>query len=54
MQLRKASSKHVKLAELYEKNELSFITLNGFGEAIALTNLTRILGGKLELKTWIN
>jgi hypothetical protein len=43
-----------KLAELYEKNRLSFITLNSFGEAIALANIGRILGGELELKTWIN
>jgi len=52
--LEKLAPSMFKLAELYEKNRLSFITLNSFGEAIALANIGRILGGELELKTWIN
>ncbi|MCU8055423.1 hypothetical protein L5L78_04255 [Shewanella sp. SM34] len=42
-----------KLLELYEKEKFSSVSLNTFGQVIALTNLGRIFGD-MDLKKWIN
>jgi hypothetical protein len=41
------------LLEIYSKNKFASVTLNGFGQAIALSHLSKFFGD-IDFKTWIN